>query len=278
MRLTCRADWTEPPPSEHPTVSVRFLALAVGDGFRRGTESPQSPVETWNHPWFEYPGRGEVEWDGTEGYVYEDQTDESGIGKRIWLGESAHADASAALVSARAGFDPIELCVAAYDVVTDGEPDDEDARRIVVTSGRAFANAWSRVADRDEFGIVSDWDVEVGADHIIGDPRRGVVESGLELDCRCAVPSGRPEVIELNGSITKLVGLEPRAVALDPTESRREGDEVTVFVHEPRVRRIPLSASVPLDGEGRGSFRRSATRMFGPGRELLVVVQARTVE
>src|SRR5690606_35078961 len=122
---------------------------------------------------------------------------------------------------------------------------------------------------------------EVAQSSRIPDPKIDVVEDGWFATLRIeADRSGHLRTAELDLSIEQLDELRELSVAAnqasigDAPENPIRLPQDVVRIELPIERRLPWKVAVRLDDEGRAVIRRSASTLFGAGRELVVRLRA----
>ncbi|MCA8975277.1 MAG: hypothetical protein KDC98_11175, partial [Planctomycetes bacterium] len=174
---------------------------------------------------------------------------------------------------------------------TDGTTAD-DVRPLGSTRLSQVNGTWSATAQRREYSIIRDWDVEVAQSARIPDPRCSRVSSGLALNVRRI-----GDDLEVDGELSRIIDRGSRRLTLSApifmpeihnvgatgggnTARAWQNDSPAmgliadeVLVEHPTIVSIPLRFHCHLDGNAPAVFRTAATDLLGPGRELLVEVR-----
>ncbi len=295
-RLTCTADWQPPKP---PEGSVRVLSMPVVDSPVLDFES--LPIgEPEDLP----AGSSLAELvesviengdDGLIRYVPL-RPSEDGAATTTCTCLIVDGDAGQALLArvARAidsATRPAEVTVAVLDVpagadVTAGGDPPDGSRTIARATGPTLLEHAICFAGARETSYVRDWDCEVAQAARIADPVVDLAEDGQFLTIRPTTgPDGKAGAVELRVDVERMTSLAKRGLKLDaamqalaPVTDDHGSPSMwlpqdVVQVEEPVEHRALVHATLTLDADGHAMLRRSAARLLGEGRDLVVLVR-----
>lgn len=159
----------------------------------------------------------------------------------------------------------------------------DGARVIGQLSGPVLVGLPSCVASAHEQSHVLDWEAEVAQAARIPDPKIRVVEDGWFATMELVADSGgRVTGLALDLEVDVLEELRELATSINAAMTAlsavTDDDRPPTMwlprdvlqIELPVERAIGIDATIALDAEGRGVMRRSASSLFGPGRELVV--------
>ena len=284
LRLTCRAQWQDAPAPPRRDIALLCSGL-LGEpvlGFR-------------DH----LPGRDEV----AARMLFREEAvrgrDIGGIvvatnssmraGKILFVGDEQVATYRRFLDSPSGAVITAEVELSLYDLARNEELDSAPpSSRVVRIRAFPLEGLPSVFAGQREMYTLRDWDVEVAQSARIPDPKVGVIRDGYVLNLRAlSNGTGRITGVAVDGKVSRLGQIEIARVPLN-LELRagggtaQGGGAVTpavvlpqdvVAIEKPELREIDLATVFEVDENGRAVLRRAATRLFGEGRDLAIVVQ-----
>lgn len=164
------------------------------------------------------------------------------------------------------------------------------SRELARVSGAVLTDHWSSFAGRREQAYIEDWDVEVAQNSRVPDPKVHYVTDGYTIDVRPERGGdGRVARLVLSGEFARVDRIEARETQLGAawvaagSSSQSSATQsmmlpaLKVPVEAPIRRRQPLTMRLGLDKDGAAVWRRSAPRLLGKGRELVVIARSAIV-
>lgn len=303
LRLTCTPRWQTAPPGAEKAASLRLecssLFCVPVLGFRSTNDigAALPPASTSVRSIVE---QGRALAGADAGGLFE-PGDRDGGGVLLLMGSGAGRLQRWIETRLDEALAPARVVVEIFDVpagvATPGES--PDASRLVGRlSGPLLASHPVCFASAREQTHIAGWHLH-GAERRRIDPVMGIVEDGWFATVQASAGAdGRTDwtdlvdvqirvkaleqIRKLSGANTAMLAqaLAGDAPAPAPAPAGGDGDEKqparlpkdVVSIELPVQASIALDARVPIDAEGRGSARRSARSVFGPGREMLVRV------
>lgn len=305
LRLTCRADWKPTPPLRAESETQVVCSSLFGPpvlGFRSASDfswdeprwatsvaaivaRTRSVAGEEAAPLFE-PGAGAGEAGGDD-----DGGGQSGGGVLLLTGTAGQRYQRALAERLGQALRPVSVVVEILDVpsgvevaaaTSDGALAD-GVRIVGRLSGPLLVALPVCFASAREQSYVRDWEVEVAQSARIPDPKVEIVEDGWFASLQAATgPKGTVAAVDLDLRIDMPVELRKLSASLNwamtalasVTDDTRPPTmwlpQDVLAMEMPVERAMSVDARLDLDAQGQAMLRRSATSLFGPGRELVV--------
>lgn len=151
-----------------------------------------------------------------------------------------------------------------------------------------LADHWATLASRLQRVYVVDWEQEASPDWRVFAPRAQTFCAGFTLDVKPGPDhTGGVTSLRLMGEVSKfgtpkrVTGRVDAEVSAEILAGLAPSDPVRIQAAEglpteqPVMNLAPLDVEIQLDPDGYGVSRRTAVRLLGPGRELVVLVHCR---
>ena len=200
----------------------------------------------------------------------------------VMRGETGKANGQRLLRDADARLQPVTVTVQAFDL-----PASADVPAVGQTNtaprwqfgGPGIGGLPSCFATGRERSYLEDWDVEVASGARIADPKVGLCEDGWFATVK-VLPNteGTPRRVELAMDIVDFVALRQNEISIGAANIAADSannvllPRLLVTVEQAVTQSLQIGTVLDLDDNGVAVLRRSATKLFGAGRDLVVVV------